>query len=323
MMQQRESKRPGTDWRGLAGAAGLAVVAAAAVQVLIHEFFMSAGMLSRHVVSAGLQAVVIVVPSLLYLSWRSAAQREAEAVSRLRRSETVREDMTGMLVHDLKGPTLTAGIALNSLAGSDQALAVLGEDELELLGIARESVARSERMIGDILDVSVAESGELRLDITDVDVSDLAASVARDVRLAAAEKDVVISTDLPSGVTRLPADEERIRRVIENLVGNALKSSPRGGALRIALRECQSGAVKVSVEDSGPGVPSDDRKRIFEKYAGAKGAGRMSAGLGLAFCRLIVEAHGGDIWVEDSPEGGASFSFTLPRRADGEDHEED
>lgn len=309
-------------WGGLGGAAGLAVLSAAAVQVLIHEFFMSARMLPRHAVSAGLQALVILVPAVMYLSWRRAAQREAEALRMLRRSETLREDMTGMLVHDLKTPTLTAGIALNSLAGNDQTLAGLGEENAELLRIARDSVARSERMIGDILDVSVAESGELRLDITDVDLSALARSVAEEARLTAMQKEVEVRTDLPSGTVRLPADEERIRRVIENLVANAIKASPRGGAVRVAVHEDRD-IVRVSVEDSGPGVPREDRRSIFEKYVQAKGKGRMSAGLGLAFCRLIIETHGGDIWVEDSPGGGASFMFALPKRASGENHEED
>lgn len=322
MEQEHHSIRSGFGWRGFAGAAGLAVLAAAAVQVLVHEFFMSTSMLSRHVVSAGLQAVIILIPVIMYLGWRRAAQREAEALRKLRRSETVREDMTRMLVHDLKGPTLTAGIALNSLAGNEQALAGLGEEDLELLGVARDSVARSERMIGDILDVSVAESGELRLDITDVDLSALAGGVVEEARLTAMEKEVEVRADLSSSAVHLSADEERIRRAIENLVANAVKASPRGATVRVAVRE-RDNSVRVTVQDSGPGVPAQDRKRIFEKYTKAKGAGRMSAGLGLAFCRLIIEAHGGDIWVEDSPEGGASFSFTLPKRAGGADHEED
>jgi two-component system sensor histidine kinase/response regulator len=322
MVQERGKRRPGPSWRTLAGTAGVAVVAAAAVQVLIHEFFMSAGMLSRHVVSAGLQAVVILIPAVMYLNWRSAAQREAETLRRLRRSETLREDMTGMLVHDLKTPTLTAGIALNSLAGSKQALSGLGEENVELLRMARDSVTRSERMIGDILDVSVAESGALRLDITEVDLPDLAESVAQEARLTAMQKEVEVRTDPPPSAVRLPVDEERTRRVIENLVANAVKSSPRGGVVRIAVRGYHDGA-RITVEDSGPGVPPEDRKRVFEKYTSAQGAGRMSAGLGLAFCRLIVEAHGGHIWVEDSPEGGARFSLTLPGSTGGDNHEED
>jgi signal transduction histidine kinase len=110
------------------------------------------------------------------------------------------------------------------------------------------------------------------------------------------------------------ADEGLIERVLQNLIGNAIKFTPPGGAIGVLAEapSAEPGWVRISIRDTGPGVPDELRGRLFQKFAAGQQAGRGS-GLGLAFCRLVVEAHGGRIWAEGEPGQGAIFIFTLPQ----------
>ena len=121
-----------------------------------------------------------------------------------------------------------------------------------------------------------------------------------------------MSVDVPAGLPVRHADRGLILRVIQNRVGNAIKFTPRAGSIRVtAAPEAAQGVVAVSVGDDGPGIAPDLRPRLFQEFVTGSLPGRGS-GLGLAFCRLAVEAHGGRIRVESEPGRGTSFTFTLP-----------
>jgi signal transduction histidine kinase len=114
------------------------------------------------------------------------------------------------------------------------------------------------------------------------------------------------------GIPMLEVDTDMIRRVLINLVENAVKYTPSDGSITISVAE-SNGEIRVGVSDSGPGIDAKDQKRIFEKFARVERKGRSKGlGLGLAFCRLAVEAHGGKIWVQSGSEQGSVFYFTLP-----------
>ena len=113
-------------------------------------------------------------------------------------------------------------------------------------------------------------------------------------------------------IAMVSVDADMIRRVLTNLLENAVKYTPAGSQIYVGARE-EAGAVLMWVQDTGPGIPLSERERIFDKYTRLHGkSGTRGLGLGLAFCRMAVQAHGGRIWVEDGPEGGACFKFTLP-----------
>ncbi|MFH1501845.1 MAG: ATP-binding protein [Candidatus Eisenbacteria bacterium] len=300
-------------WLRWAGAIALVVVGSATVQFLLHGFLMGTEMLIRHIVSGLLQAVIVLVPVIMYLGWRRAAEREADVSRKLRVSERLREDLVNMLIHDLKGPAVTAGMALNALARSESANADRGEQDGELLQIARDSVGRLEHMIGDMLDAATAEAGALSLNIGDIDLASLARAAVQDIALQSEERKIHVRGPSLKDVIPLRADEQRVRRVIDNLLLNAVKFTPADGDVEVLVASSDEEA-QVTVRDSGPGVPRHVREHIFEKYGQADDSSgdRMSVGLGLAFCRLVVEAHGGRIWVDFEPGHGNAFTFALP-----------
>jgi signal transduction histidine kinase len=135
----------------------------------------------------------------------------------------------------------------------------------------------------------------------------------------ALELNVTLTVNVPTSLPSLNIDAEKIERVLLNLVDNAIKFTPANGYVSISAHEpgkmgAEDNFVRVEVCDTGPGVPGQHKERLFDRFAqidGQRGQ-RRGTGLGLTFCKLAVEAHGGQIWIEDNPQGGAIFAFTLP-----------
>jgi signal transduction histidine kinase len=146
-----------------------------------------------------------------------------------------------------------------------------------------------------------------------VPLATLAAEVMDAEAFLAREKELRLVNEVPRGLPPAWVDPDVVGRVLQNLVGNAIKFTPRGGVVRVGA--CPDGSavadLRVSVVDTGAGIAADVRGRLFQTFVTGQQEGRGS-GLGLAFCRLAVEAHGGRIWAEDPPAGGAAFHFTLP-----------
>jgi signal transduction histidine kinase len=173
-------------------------------------------------------------------------------------------------------------------------------------------------MIENLLDVERLESGALRLQAQPTDFSGLLKASVDSVRDVAALGELTLDASIPDTLPQMVVDASLLRRVVSNLLLNALKFAPANGY--VYLRASASPRnVMVAVIDNGPGVPAADRKRIFEKFQQAGDNPRGGAGLGLTFCKLAVEAHGGEIWVEDNPSGttGSAFIFHLPTNGRG------
>lgn len=221
-----------------------------------------------------------------------------------------REEMTRMTVHDLRGPISGVMGALELLGQNDG----LGASDRRLLEAAERSVKRQLALIEGILEVARLEDGALAVRPEVVDAGPLVEEALRAIRPAAEARGLSLETDVPAGLPAVRTDPALVTRVLENLVGNAVKfTDPGAGPIRVSLR-VDGTAVEVRVKDSGPGVEESIRPRIFEKFAVGSLPGRGS-GLGLAFCRLAVEAQGGRIRLED-PGPGAAFAFTLPLAAE-------
>jgi signal transduction histidine kinase len=220
--------------------------------------------------------------------------------------------LTNLLVHDLRQP-LAAMLGSLSLVGADSMKA---EEKAKLIGMAQQSGTLMARMLDDLLDVSHLEAGHPFLSLSTVQAREFLDPAAAELAASAEQRGVELDVTLASDLPPVSGDGPRLERVVANLLDNALRYTPRGG--RVAVRaspDATKTEVIVSVSDTGVGIPRDLQTRIFEKFwtGGAEAsAARRSFGLGLTFCKMIVEAHGGRIRVEGEPGKGATFSFSLP-----------
>jgi signal transduction histidine kinase len=245
----------------------------------------------------------------------SSRARELErAYADLRQAESLRDDLTNMIVHDLRNPltAITANLDLISKTANNPEYAGAAQ---RFLGGARAAGQRMTSMIEDLLNVSKFEAGELRPALAPVYFPTLLVEKADGYRTQAEKENKSITLHAPPDLPTVLADGELIGRVIDNLVSNAFKYTERGGHIEI-LVERQNPSLIVRVRDNGQGIPPEYHQRVFQKFVQVtdqNGAPlRKGTGLGLAFCRLAVEAHGGQIWVESAVGRGSTFSFALP-----------
>jgi signal transduction histidine kinase len=164
-----------------------------------------------------------------------------------------------------------------------------------------------------LLDASRLQAGGLKLNLSDVALDQMARQLVKKFRTQTTLHE--LSAEFPSSFPVIQADAARLEQVLSNLIGNAIKYSPKGGAVRITGRALPDQVV-VSVSDEGIGIPVEEQDRIFERFYRVDDAlSRRTAGsgLGLYLAKAVVEAHGGRIWVESKPGQGAAFSFALPR----------
>jgi signal transduction histidine kinase len=241
----------------------------------------------------------------LQLSLRAARKDLLRSIERLQELERLRDDLVKMIVHDLRTP-LTALLMQLQLLRMD-----LTGEAAQTADDATASATRLSSMASTLLDVSRLEEGKMPLERSSVDLSALAVEVRKELAGIEADRTIEVVAAAPVIAT---CDAALIRRVLENLVSNGIKHTPRGGRLRIRVEPCAAG-VRVAVEDEGPGVPAAARERIFQKFGAVEvrhDSAYHSVGLGLAFCRLAVEAHGGTIGVSDAVPHGSVFAFELP-----------
>jgi PAS domain S-box-containing protein len=224
--------------------------------------------------------------------------------------DELRSDLTSMIFHDLRSPL---GNVLSSLEVLKSSVP-LDDDALQsVLSIALRSGRRLSRLIEQLLDLEQLESGQAVLFKSKGSLSALVIEAVEEVLPVAEGKGHVISFDLgPPNLPQIEMDSDMVRRVLINLIENATKYSRTEGQISVALTQ-EEIELKVRVSDNGSGISREDKNRIFEKFARVQRGGRPKGlGLGLAFCRLAIEAHGGRIWVESDPGKGSDFFFTLP-----------
>ncbi len=241
--------------------------------------------------------------------------RELEGAYRnLRQAEGLRDDLTRMIVHDLRNP-LTTILANLELLGKTLSNPSFADARPRFLAGARSAGKRVMEMIDDLLNVGKFEAGELRPTLAPVYLPTLLAEKEEDYRSQVQREEKMLTIHAPADLPTVMADAELIGRVIDHLVSNAIKYTEPNGRIEIRV-EPQAHALCVRVCDDGQGIPPAYHTRIFDKFVrvpdGSGGPLRKGTGLGLAFCRLAVEAHQGRIWVESAPGHGSTFSFTLP-----------
>ncbi len=223
----------------------------------------------------------------------------------------LRDDFLAVLSHELRTPLSHIKGFASTLLQPDVAWDAETQRDF-LTEIEREAV-RLGRLIGDLLDVSRIESGGLDAGERAA-VQPLALVTAGLARVAGAVGARPLQVDVPADLPSVVVDAAQLEHVLANLLENAAKYSPPDGAIRLA-GAVVAGELELCVEDEGPGIPAENLERVFEKFFRARSTERSGipgTGLGLAICRGIVEAHGGRIWAENRPAGGAAFRFTLP-----------
>jgi signal transduction histidine kinase len=210
------------------------------------------------------------------------------------------------LVHDLKSP-------LSAILGNLDLLELRGTEELRyLVQRSKQGAALMLKMILDLLDVDGLEEGRLKPALERFDATELVKEALNGAEAAAGQKGVRLEL-AAAGAVGVDADPVLLRRVVDNLLANAVAHSPKNSRVEVALRLREEG-LELAVSDEGPGIAEEHRDRVFEKYdqADLRSSGlSINRGLGLTFCRLAVEAHGGTIWIEDGPGGGACFRLLL------------
>ena len=223
--------------------------------------------------------------------------------------DALRDDMTAMIYHDLRSPL---GNIVSSL---DMMNTFLPEKEgtlRSMLNIANNSTARIQRLINSLLDISRLESGQQILDQKAVDPIALMIEAIHDVQPSLNGRSQTLEKKTSSVLPLIFVDVDMIHRVLINLIENASKFTPVQGLIVVGA-ETNGTQVKYSVRDNGPGIPEADRERIFEKFTRLRGKERASGlGVGLAFCKLAVHGHGGQIGLESEVGTGTTFWLTLP-----------
>jgi PAS domain S-box-containing protein len=226
----------------------------------------------------------------------------------VRASLRAREEIVGVVSHDLRNPVAAVKMLSRTLLRPPESGAPPAHDSIELISQAAEQM---DALIRDLLDVNRLDAGKLAIASVAVDPSALLADALQTLRPLVEEKGISLDLQIETGLPKVMADSERIQQVLSNLVGNAIKFSPSGSKIVVAPRR-DGDQVIISVVDDGKGIAAEQLPRVFDRYWQSSRTDRQGAGLGLAIAKGIVEAHGGRIWIESRPGEGTTASFSLP-----------
>jgi two-component system, NtrC family, sensor histidine kinase GlrK len=244
---------------------------------------------------------------------------------RLRELEQLKSDFVSNITHDLKTP-------LSSIAEANQIMldgisGLLSPQQSHLLSIIQEDTSRLSRLIDNLLDLSKMEAGMIKYDLEPGNISPIIKESLESVRLLAMSKKIRLEYFEEEGLFKVLIDGEKIEKALINLLSNAIKFTPEGGDVKIEAKKIKEfpsdskgmvsfkgGGIKISISDNGLGINREDTPRVFDKfYQTSSGSNKKGgAGLGLTIARHIIQAHGGQIWLESEPGKGSTFYLLLP-----------
>ncbi len=243
---------------------------------------------------------------------RQLVEQQKSLVAQLSKANEAKNKFLGMAAHDLRNP-------LASIRGLAEFLrdGVVGEltaDQVDLVNTIHSASQSMLVMVNELLDVATIESGELKIQVSEQNLSDLVEKSVFLANIEAAKKKTLIEFESAATPVIAHLDPAKIQQVVDNLLSNAVKYSPPGSLVRAVLT-CGDSAALLAVRDQGPGIPEGERDKLFKDFGQLSTkptAGEKSTGLGLAICRKIVDAHRGTIAAENLPEGGCEFRVSLP-----------
>jgi signal transduction histidine kinase len=234
--------------------------------------------------------------------------------------QRMRDDLSNTIIHDLRSP-------LSSILGSLYFMEELAEHSQEsragqALATGIRSATNLLSLVNSLLDIARLSTGQTLVELQAQRLESVLEAAIEYLLPLAEHSEVALTEEVEADLPLVLIDEDKINRVLVNLIDNALKFTPPGGRVTVSAARSANGAkdsmVRCTVRDTGPGIPPEYRTRIFDRFVqiADRPGRRRGTGIGLNFCRLAVEAHGGQIWVDDAPGGGSEFSFTLPAVAD-------
>jgi two-component system sensor histidine kinase KdpD len=261
-----------------------------------------------HISDTALQSVVSLAAIFME---RARAEEAAARMEAARQNEAMKSMMLDALAHEFKTPLTSIKAAASSILDERP------NAQKELVTIIEEESDRLDSLVTETIRMARIEAGDLRLDRLSHSVRQLIDAALNKLRILLEDRDVRVEVE--PNVPDVAADGELVELTIRQLLTNALKYARPDSPILIRA-VAQIGTVQISVKDFGPGIPSKDLSRVFEKYYRVEGGGRVpGTGMGLTIARDIVEAHGGEIWVDSVPGEGSEFFFTLPTKTIGEE----
>src|SRR5437868_6518635 len=249
------------------------------------------------------------------LSRTNAALNEAN--ERLREVAEMKEEFLALTTHDLRSPlTIISGVINFFTSGR---LGELTPEQRHMVSMMERNTQSLIELVNDLLDAAKLESGTLQLEPAAVELPPLADELRETMSALAREKEIALTTDVPDALPPARADRAKLRRILVNLLSNAIKFTPKGGRVELRAERDGDERLRISVTDTGVGIPPEDIERLFDKYEQARSRATRSqkgTGLGLYITKQLVELHGGEINVQSQVGHGSTFSFTLPLAQD-------
>lgn len=249
-----------------------------------------------------------------HLQNRLLSEQQRALVAQLSAANTAKNRLLGMVAHDLRGPLASIRGLTDFL--SDGSLGPITPDQVDIVKMIQDTSQSLLTMVNEYLDVSVIESGELKIQAEERPIADLLTRSVYLNNINAARKGSHIEL-AGAGDAVLRIDADKIRQVVDNLLSNAIKFSPPNSTIQVRM-ERDARHYSVLVRDQGPGIPENERHKLFKDFGQTSvkpTAGEKSTGLGLAICKRIMESHGGSIAAESVPAGGSVFKITFPLAA--------
>jgi signal transduction histidine kinase len=239
--------------------------------------------------------------------------RQAAEATALRQADRIKSEFLAAMSHDFRSPLTVVRGAVELLLGERPG--ALTPAQRELAESAERNVKRLEDFTAQLLEIARLEEGQVALDKEEIDAVALVRDVVADHAVLAKQKRQWISLDVDPDPPRVVADRSRMSQALANLIVNAIRYAPQGTPILVAAHR-HGDALRIEVRDHGPGIPTEDRQRIFEKFfRGQSANGTAGSGLGLAIARSLVTLHGGTLEYEENPGGGSAFVTSLPLAA--------
>jgi signal transduction histidine kinase len=260
---------------------------------------------------AAAQAAVAIENAQLYAALKERANKLEQAYRELQEIDRLKDELVQNVSHELRTPLTFIKGYVELLM--EQEMGPLTETQREALSIVTEKTNALTRLVSDIIFLQQVERESL--DLAPHNMRDVASLALHSCEIASGSAGITLRLEAPPDLNPILIDRDRISQVFDNLLGNAIKFSPRGGTITIAVEDFGD-RLRMSVADTGVGIPADKLIKIFDRFYQVDGSATRrfgGAGLGLAIAKRIVEAHGGEIWVESTVGIGSKFSFTLPK----------
>jgi len=269
--------------------------------------------LTRGILSIPQRGLSEPIPILSNDEFGELAKAFNEMADRLRKEERMRSDFISMLSHEIRTPLTSIRESVNLIA--DEVMGTINERQQRFLHIAGEEIERITELLNHLMQVSRMEAGIVEIHPRPLEPATLISSSVHRLTPAAEAKNVRISSLASADLPHVMGDPKHLQQVLLNLLGNAIKFSPRGSEVFIKIEpDAQHDDVRFSVSDLGPGIPEEEQMLVFQKYYRASGIKDEvdGVGLGLSISKHIVEAHGGSVWIESKIGRGSTFGFTIP-----------